>query len=84
MSTNLVDYLFGSLPTTYCSLFFYISVFAFFQLFVLIVSYVYSMFKDSKLSSNPMFHVGGFLVLFSYVILYFQNRMLHSMCLRSL
>lgn len=84
MTTTLTEYLFGSLPNTYCSLFFYISVFAFFQLFVLIVSYVYSLLKENKLSSNPVFHVGSVLMLFSYAIIYFQNRMLHSMCLRSL
>lgn len=84
MTTNLVDYLFGTLPTSYCALFFYISIFAFLQLFVLGGSYVYAMLKDGKLLSNPMFHVGGFLMLFSYAIIYFQNRMLHSMCLRSL
>ena len=84
MTTNLVDYLFGSLPTSYCSLFFYISVFAFLQLVILAVSYLYSILKDHKLLTNPMFHVGGASVMIAYAIAYFQSRMLHSMCLRSL
>ena len=81
---ELIEYLFGSLPKSYCSLFFYISVIAFLQLFVLVGSYLYSILKDNKLSSSPMFHVGGFLMLLSYTIIYFQNRMLHSICLRAL
>lgn len=84
MTTELVDYLFGTLPKSYCSLFFYLSVLAFFQMFVLVASYVYSLLKDNKLSSNPMFHVGGLLMVVTYSIMYFQNRMLHSMCLNSL
>ena len=81
---ELVDYLFGTLPKTYCSLFFYISVIAFVQLFVLVASYVFTIIKDNKISSSPMFHIGGFLMMMSYVIIYIQNRLLHSMCLRSL
>ncbi len=84
MTSKMVDYLFGALPTSYCSLFFYISVFAFVQLFVLVGSYVYSLLKDNKLSSNPMFHVGGILMLTTYTIMYFQSRMFYSMCLHSL
>ena len=81
---ELVDYLFGTLPKTYCSLFFYISVIAFVQLFVLVASYVFTIIKDNKISSSPMFHIGGFLMMMSYVIIYIQNRLLHSMCIRSL
>lgn len=81
---EIIDYLFGTLPKSYCSLFFYISVVAFVQLVVLLGSYVYTIIKDNKLSSVPMFHVGGLLMLLSYAIIYIQNRMLHSMCLRSL
>ena len=81
---ELVNYLFGSLPKSYCSLFFYISVVAFLQLVLLIGSYLISIVRDNKLASNPMFHVGGFLMLVSYAIIYFQNRMLHSMCIHSL
>ena len=81
---ELVDYLFGKLPKSYCELFFYISVVAFIQLFVLIASYVYAIIKDNKIFSSPMFHVGGFLMILTYAIIYIQNRMLHTMCLNSL
>ncbi len=72
-----LDNLFGPLPKSYCLYFYYLSVIGFVLLTLSILGTI------SMIISKPRgseFYMNSLMVAISYLIFYFQNRLLHSMC----
>ena len=81
MAPTIKDQLFGPLDRKYCMYFYYLSVFGLILLIFLAISSLY-IGLTSKNSG-----IFGFQMVFAviqYAVLYFQNRLLYSMCVNSL
>lgn len=77
--TTMNDTLFGSLGKQYCVYFYLLSVFGF-VLFALTVIGMVSTLFFKKLDMKVM--MGLVMASLGYGIFYFQNRLLHSMCVQ--
>lgn len=73
--------LFGPLPTDYCSLFFYLSVFGLVFFFLVLFSGLFMIFSK-KVGASFYFYLLWLLVI--YGVVYIQNRLLYNMCKRSM
>jgi len=73
------EQLFGALPQQYCTYFSFLSVFFFVMAAVVALSYVMGLFGKKK--QNFAFFLLPFL---SYFVMYFQNRLLYTMCAAAL
>ena len=73
------DTLFGSLGKQYCIYFYLLSVFGFILLAMTMVGIVWSLFTK-KLDMKTI--TGLVMASLGYGIFYFQNRLLHSMCVQ--
>jgi|TARA_B100000282_G_C31721391_1_gene486203 hypothetical protein len=65
----------------YCLWFYYLSMIAFIILVILLGLALFSMFGKNK---NKNVYFATFIVLLSYGVFYFQNRLLYSMCIKSI
>jgi hypothetical protein len=74
---NFVDTLFGPLSKQYCVYFYFLSIFGFILLAIFIVSSILVGLSKRKGLDYYMQVVG---IALGYAIFYFQNRLLHSMC----
>jgi hypothetical protein len=74
---NYVDILFGPLSKQYCVYFYFLSIFGFILLAVFIISSIMVGLSKRKGLDYYMQVVG---ISLGYAIFYFQNRLLHSMC----
>jgi hypothetical protein len=74
---NYVDTLFGPLSKQYCVYFYFLSIFGFILLAVFIISSIFVGLSKRKGLDYYMQVVG---IALGYAIFYFQNRLLHSMC----
>ena len=74
---NFVDTLFGPLSKQYCVYFYFLSIFGFILLAIFIVSSILVGLSKGKGLDYYMQVVG---IALGYAIFYFQNRLLHSMC----
>jgi hypothetical protein len=72
-----MDNLFGPLGREYCIWFYFLSVLAFISLVLFLVPAVWRGISTKK---DIWYFLGVFAVMFSYIIIYFQNRLLYSMC----
>ena len=74
---KLMDNLFGPFPKEYCLYFYFLEIFAFIALIVTIITVVtsYKTFKNKGVL---------FVLLLQPLILYFESRLLYSMCINSL
>jgi hypothetical protein len=71
---DMMNTLFGPLDVKYCNYFYFISILGFIFLSISLFMFVMSLIKSGRFERNSfMFAVQGFLV-------YFVNRLLHSMC----
>lgn len=77
---SINDYLFGPVGTTYCIWFYILSLFAFVYFIFNLFGAVVSMFFRKV---HYVFPTGLFLVSLIWFYLYFNNRLLFNMCLRS-
>lgn len=78
---SYLDYFFGPLPEYYCLYFYAVSVFAFVIAVIALLNIVYLLF--SKGPKNQL--MGAYFMLFLvYFVLYFQNRLLNTMCEKAL
>ena len=78
---SYLDYFFGPLPEYYCLYFYAVSVFAFVIALIALINIVIMLFI--KGSSKQV--MGSYLMLFIvYFVLYFQNRLLNTMCEKAL
>lgn len=75
--TTMNDTLFGSLGKQYCIYFYLLSVFGFILLALTVMGMVSTLFFK-KMDMKVM--VGLLMASLGYGIFYFQNRLLHSMC----
>lgn len=72
------DYFFGPLPKSYCLYFYYLSVIG---LVLLVLSVLSSIAMMVSRTRSPEFFMNTFMISLSYVIFYFQNRLLYTMCI---
>ncbi len=82
---NSNDYLFGPLDNKYCLYFYYLSVFGY-AFFVLTAIYLLYFLIVTKKTEVFYFSIIYKLFLSSliYGVFYFQNRILYSMCIKSI
>lgn len=78
MSGNLLNTLFGPMDKMYCMWFFYLSIFGFALFSIAFLIFLY-MAVSKRRSSGFYFQM--FMVCLGYFVFYFQNRLLHSMCM---
>lgn len=74
---NYLDTLFGPLSKQYCVYFYFLSIFGFILLAIFIVSSIMVGLSKRRGIDYYMQVVG---IALGYAIFYFQNRLLHSMC----
>lgn len=78
-----MNYYFGPLPREFC-LYFYILSIIFGILFVLsLISIVFFMITNYK-KVNVMFVINSLLVLFNIFLAYLANRLLNTMCVKTI
>ena len=80
MKSDLFNQLFGPMDKFYCLWFLYLSIFGFVLFVIAFVTFL-MLAMTKKRSSNFYFQM--FMVMLGYFIFYFQNRLLHSMCLNT-
>jgi len=80
---NLLSSYFGPLPKEYCVYFYFLSVFFPLMLAVTLVSIVILFFTQTQ-KINTLFIVNSMFVLINLFLGYFVNRLLNTMCVRSL
>ena len=76
---NLEETLFGPLPKSYCSYFYYLSIIGYVLLVLSVLGTVVMII--SRPSRGYNFYVNSLMIAVSYLIFYFQNRLLHTMCI---
>lgn len=69
--------LFGPLSQQYCNLFLFLSAFGLFMVFAVVLTVVL-MFSSKKMNRNEV--VIMLTGVISYLIIYFQNRILYNIC----
>ena len=74
---SLAETLFGPLPKDYCIWFYFLSILGFVWLFFFLISAVYMGLSKRKSGDYWMSVIA---IALGYGIFYFQNRLLHSMC----
>ena len=74
---NYLDTLFGPLSKQYCVYFYFLSIFGFILLAIFLISSIMVGLSKRKGLDYYMQVVG---ISLGYAIFYFQNRLLHSMC----
>jgi hypothetical protein len=72
-----MDNLFGPLGKEYCIWFYFLSVLSFVGLFLYLASGIYRGISKKK---DAMYFVGIAIISIWYIVGYFQNRLLYSMC----
>jgi len=78
---DFIDNVFGPLDKRYCDWFFILSVLGFVMLIVLLVS---ALFVGLSKRKGVDYYLQIFSIALGYGIFYFQNRLLHTMCVSSL
>ena len=81
--SNFMDYYFGPLSREYCGYFYILSVmFGFFFVFS-ILSIIYTFVVNYK-KINAMFVANSLVLLINIFFVYFTNRLMHTMCVKSI
>jgi hypothetical protein len=76
-----MDTLYGPLPKSYCLYFYYLSIIGF---VLLVLSVGGSVIMALSKPRGAHFYSSSLMIAISYLIFYFQNRLLHTMCIHSL
>ena len=71
--------LFGPLPVEYCSYFYFLSVFG---MLFLILSIFGGLYIGMTRKKSSTYYVQMLMMSMTYLVIYFQNRLLYSMCVR--
>lgn len=83
MDFSSLDLFIPYTDSDYCLWFYYLSVFGFVFLVILLLSAIFTLvFSKKKTKSGYYFAL--FIVALSYGVFYFQNRLLYSMCVKSI
>ena len=82
MNFSLNNYLFGPLNAEFCTYFYALSVINYLMFIFIIISLILTLLFRRKITSkeNVLTMIFGSLL---YGVLYFQNRLLHSMCVKT-
>ena len=80
-SSPTLQYLFGPLSTQYCIYFYFLSMIGLALFAFAIIS---ALFIGISKKRGGVFYYQMALVALGYAIFYFQNRLLYSMCVKSL
>lgn len=83
MSNSFMDRYFGPLPREYCVYFYALSIVFGISFGLSIVSITYFMVTHIK-KVNTMFVVNSIFVLLNTFLAYIANRLLHTMCVKSI
>lgn len=78
-----MDKYFGPLPREYCVYFYILSVICGFIFITSAISIAYFMLIHFK-KVNTMFVINSLMVLFNTFLAYIANRLLHTMCVKSI
>jgi len=79
---SLNDFLFGPLDSEFCLYFYLLSVISYVLMVVVVLTLCYSIAMGSKKMDSKMIYT-SLLGAAVYGVMYFQNRLLHSMCMKS-
>lgn len=82
MHSSMNNYLFGPLKVEYCAYFYILSVIQFSFMIFSLMSFLYLLTLGSK-KMDAKLATTIFLGSLAYGVLYFQSRLLHSICLGS-
>lgn len=74
---DMMNTLFGPLDRKYCDYFYILSILGFVLLVILLIT---SLFVGISKRKGLDFYMQSVSVALGYAIFYFQNRLLHSMC----
>jgi hypothetical protein len=77
---SINDFLFGPLGSEFCLYFYFLAVIAFVMMAFVILGFVMSLFSK-KMDVKVLFST--LMVAGSYALVYFVNRLLYTMCLKS-
>lgn len=78
MNNSLTDSLFGPIDKSYCAYFYYLSIFFYIYFLIIVFLYIFLAFTSRKADWNLFYYM--LLACTTNFILYFQNRLLYSMC----
>jgi len=81
--TSFMDQYFGPLPREYCVYFYALSIVFGIMFAMSAVSIAYFMITHIK-KVNTMFIVNSVFILLNSLLAYLANRLLHTMCVRSI
>ena len=76
---NVLDTLFGPVSKKYCSLFYYLAIGSFVMYLISLVSAIAYGIAHSK---GVVYYISTIVMALVYLLIYFQNRLLFSMCSR--
>ena len=82
-SSSLMDKYFGPLPREYCVYFYLLSIISGIIFVSSVISIAYFMIMHFK-KVNTMFVINSALILFNTFLAYIANRLLHTMCVKSI
>jgi len=74
---GIMDSLFGPLGREYCIWFYFLSVLAFISLLLFLLP---ALWRGISTKKDIWYFLGVLTVSFTYGLIYFQNRLLYSMC----
>jgi len=74
---NIIDSLFSPLSKEYCVYFYYLSVLGFLFLTVVLIASLYIGITKNK---GFRFYLKTLSIAIGYLVFYFQNRLLYTMC----
>lgn len=80
--SEFIDYLFGPLDKKYCAYFYYLSVIGYILMLLVLLTLILLIFNDKKIDLKMVFFSIYMIVI--YFIMYFQSRLLNSVCISSL
>ena len=83
MSSSFMNAYFGPLSREYCAYFYVLSIF-FGIVFVIVLLSIVGFIAMNYKKVNGMYMMNSVLVLVNLFIVYFANRLLHTMCVKSI
>ena len=81
MNGSIVDVFFGPLGKNYCNLFLWFSLFALIMVILIIIT---GIFLGLKKKENMAYYFHILMLTLVYIVMYYQNRILYTMCTRTL
>ena len=80
--SDLVDYLFGPLDKKYCAYFYYLSVIGYILMLLVLFTLIVLIFTDKTIDMKMVLY--SIYMIMIYFLLYFQSRLLNSVCIGTL